>query len=271
MQEELGTEEGLKRALRHNLTTLSAAVSLGDVTLSLGDWLGSLRQRGRLRPLLREAAIEQFLVSRAVQAGLTVSAEELQQAADAFRRQYGLLSAEQTHAWLGGEGLSVLDFEDVLERDLLIDRLKDHLTRGQIAAHFAANQAGYARAGLRLILVAREDEAREMLTQVNEGGDFAELARAHSRHPSRAQGGLLGEVPRWQLPPAAEAVFGARQGDVVGPVAGPEGFSLFLVESLTPAELDGPTTALIRQQLFDAWLADALRSESLALPLLDLL
>jgi parvulin-like peptidyl-prolyl isomerase len=251
----------------------SPAVSLGDVSLSVTDWFVSLRKRGRLQPLLREAVIEQFLVSQARQSGLTVSAEELQQAADAVRRRQGLTSAEQCRAWLAGHGRSVLDFEDALEADLLIVKLTDHLTRERIAAHFAANEAGYAQARLRLILVPREDEAREVLTQLHEEGrDFAELAREHSRHSSRSQGGLLGLVRRGQLTsPDAEAAFQAGPGEIVGPLAGREGFSLFLAEARTPAVLDGPTTALIRQQLFAAWLADTLRRVPVDWPLLDLL
>jgi peptidylprolyl isomerase len=261
-------------AKKGNMTDLKQpCVSLGDISLSLGDWLVSLRRQGRLRPLLSAAVIEQLLVSRAEQAGLTVSTERLQQAADVFRRQQGLSSAARFQAWLAEQGRSLLDFEDSLERELRIDQLKDHLTRDRITAHFAANQSAYAGAALRLILTSREDQARELLTQVREEGrDFAELAREHSLHPSRSQGGLLGLVRRRQLPPAiAEAVFAARQGDFVGPLAAVEGFHLFLVESLAPAELNAPTRALIRQELFDAWLADTLRNVPLKVPLLDVL
>jgi hypothetical protein len=108
-----------------DLTSIAAFIA--GSTLSLADWLAHLKQRGQLRPLLRQAAIEQFLVDQARQAGLTVSTEELQQAADAFRQCNRLNSAEQTNAWLAQQRLSVLDLETTLERDLLIAKLKDHL------------------------------------------------------------------------------------------------------------------------------------------------
>jgi hypothetical protein len=79
-----------------------ASASLVDVSLSLGDWLTHLRRRGQLLPLLRETVVQQFLLSRAAQAGLAVAADELQQAADAFRCRQGLTSAEQFRAWLAG-------------------------------------------------------------------------------------------------------------------------------------------------------------------------
>jgi parvulin-like peptidyl-prolyl isomerase len=236
------------------------------------EFLRYLHHRGRLVPLLREAAVEEFLLQQARQAGLSVSTEELQCAADAARRRQGLASAEQTQAWLQRQRLSVVEFEDALERDLLIEKLKDHLSRERIAGHFAANSSGYTLARLRLIVVPSEDQARELLSQLREEDhDFSELARQHSQHPSCGQGGLIHARRRQLAPVLAEAVFAAKQGNIVGPLAMADGFVLALVESLTPAALDAQTTSLIRQELFDAWLADTLKGLPLTFPLLDAL
>lgn len=253
-----------------SLSSLPAAV-LGDLTLTLSDWLRCLHQRAQLLPLLREGAVEQFLLHQARQVGLSVSVEELQAAVDAFRRRHGLTSAEQTHAWLSARRLSVNDFEDTLERDLLIEKLKNHLTRDRSAGHFEAHQADYARARLRLILVGREDLARELSHQIrDEGSDFAGLARAHSLHPSREAGGQVGTFFRRQMAPAlAEAVFAARAGDVVGPLASAQGFQLVLVEELLPAQLNPELASLIRQELFDAWVREQLANHPLTFPLIE--
>jgi parvulin-like peptidyl-prolyl isomerase len=243
----------------------------GNVSVRLRDVFLALRRRRRLRPLALEVLAEQVILQAARDAGLSVTAAELQQAADRFRRRYGLNSAELANAWLAWHGLSVVDFEDALDRDLLIDKWKDHLTRDRIAPHFAANQAGYARLGLRLILVPRQDLARELVAQIREEGrDFAELAREHSLHPSRAEGGRLGLLMRRQLPlEIADVVFAARAGEVVGPLAGPQGFQLFLIETHRPAELDAELAGIIRQELFDAWLKEQLANGKLEFPLLE--
>jgi len=247
------------------------AAKLADVTLSLRDCLLRLKQRRQLQPLLREAAIEAFLLRQAGDAGLAVSTEQLQSAADAFRRRQGLNSAEQTNAWLAREGLSVMNLEAVLERDLLVARLREHVTAPLIEGHFAAHRDRYDRVRLGLIVVARADLARELLTQIREEGrDFAELAREHSLHgPSRDRGGELGVLLRRQLPPGAEAVFTAREGEVIGPVALPDGFHLFRVGAMSAAELDGPTIELVRKELFDAWLTERLGGARPELPLLE--
>jgi hypothetical protein len=249
------------------------AVTWGETSLSLHGLLSNLHRYRRLQPLLRQAIIGQYLLDQAAAAGLTVSTEELQQAANLFRRREGMDSAERTKAWLTWEHWSALDLEDAVQHDLLIDKFKTHLVKDRLAEHFEANRSQYDQVVLRVIVVGREDLARELLSQIrHEGGDFAALAGEHSLHLSRWQGGLLGPLRRHQLPEAiAAAVFAAKAGDILGPQQTTGGFELYRVESFQPAQLDGPTAALIRQQWFDAWLAAKMREMPLTLPLLDTL
>jgi putative peptide maturation system protein len=244
----------------------------GDVPLTLHGFLTGLRQGRQLRGLLQRAVVEHCVVTAARAAGLTISDEELQRAADLFRRSRGLHSAEQTRAWLAAEGLTLDDFEATLERDLLVARFRDHLTSRRLADHFAAGKERYRRARLRQIVAGSEGAARELLAQLqDEGRDFAELARAHSLHgPSRLAGGSLGVVRLGALPPAlAGPMSAARAGDVVGPLATEQGFVLVLVEELLSPELDDETAAAIRAELFDAWLAEQLRGATIDLSWLD--
>jgi len=249
------------------------AAKLADVALSLRDFLLRLRDRLQLQPLLREAVLEAVLLRQAGEAGLAVSTEQLQSAANAFRRRQGLHTAEQTNAWLAREGLSSMDLEAALERELLVARLREHVTAPRLAGHFAMHRDRYDRVRLDLIVVARADLARELLTQIREEGrDFAQLAREHSLHgPSRDRGGELGVLLRLHLPPGAEAVFTAGEGEVIGPLALPDGFHLFRVGASSAAELDGLTAELIRKEVFDAWLAERLGGARPELPLLEVL
>jgi parvulin-like peptidyl-prolyl isomerase len=239
----------------------SPAATLGAASVSPHDLLLRLHQHRRLVQLLREAVVEQLLLLQAQQAGLAVPAQELQQAADSFRHRHGLTGAEQTRQWFARERLAAEDFEAGLERDLLVSKFKHHLTQSRLAEHFAAHRARYAQAQLRQIVVASEGLARELLSRItDEGQDFADLARTHSLHSSsRLAGGTLGLVHRFALPPeAAQAVFAAAPGAVVGPVDSEQGFHLFLVEALPEPALDEPTAALIREELFASWMKEQL-------------
>ena len=241
--------------------TLTVAHAGGE-SLSPAVFLRALHRQRQLRGLLVAVLAEQVTLRAAAQAGLSVTAAELQQAADRFRHRHGLTSAESTRQWLGREGLSVEDFETGLENELLVEKLKTHLAGPQVGGHFAANRDRYARAQLRQIVAPSEEVARELLAQLTEEGkEFAELAKAHSLHgPSRLAGGSLGLIARVDLPrPVADAVFSAPPGKVVGPVATAEGFHLFLVEARPDPVLDHPTATLIRAELFASWLRDQLR------------
>jgi parvulin-like peptidyl-prolyl isomerase len=254
------------------MTDLNSVAMHGDgVSISLGDWLTHLKWRGRLLPLLREVALERLVAQQATQAGLAVTGAEQQAAADAFRHRQGLFSAADTRAWLARQGLTGEDFARSLEADLLAEKLKDHLTRDRIAGHFTTHRDRYDRARLRQLVAPREDLAREMLSQFrDEDRDFSDLARELAAVGVR--GGEVRSVFRQDLPPAlAEAAFAARPGDVVGPVATPEGFHLLLVEEIIPASLDPDAAARIRQELLDAWLAERLQAARLEFPLLEML
>jgi parvulin-like peptidyl-prolyl isomerase len=247
-------------------------VTGAGVTLSLRDFLLSLHQRLRLGPMIMEAAAEKRILDTAREQGLTVSEAELQQAANRFRAGQGLATAEQTRAWLARQGMTQADFENAMQKDLLRDKVAQHVTGPRLAERFAAQRERYARARLRRIVVATEGLARELLTQITEDGkDFAEMAREHTLDlPSRSAGGAVGVVPRFAFPPpVAEAIFAAQGGAVVGPFPSGQGYLLFLVEEILPAELDAETTQAIRRELFDDCVNEQLRGARVNLAWLE--
>jgi len=68
------------------------------------------------------------------------------------------------------------------------------------------------------------------------GGDFASLAEKHSDDPgSKDKGGDLGWFGRGRMVPEFdEAVFGAKPGDIVGPVRSQYGYHIIKVEGFRP-------------------------------------
>ncbi len=63
------------------------------------------------------------------------------------------------------------------------------------------------------ILVDTEEEAKRILQKLTEGADFAQLARQHSKDPSKDKGGDIGYFSRGQLIPEFENVcFGLEVG-----------------------------------------------------------
>ena len=85
-----------------------------------------------------------------------------------------------------------------------------------------------------LILVEEEDFANELLSQINQGSDFAKLAQEHSIDSGSSEvGGDLGFLVREDFEEeVANAVFNAEVKDVVGPFDLGGQWGLFKVEGL---------------------------------------
>lgn len=80
------------------------------------------------------------------------------------------------------------------------------------------------------ILVDKEDKARDLLSRVNSGENFGEIAKRYSSCPSGRKGGDLGWFGRGQMVKEFEdAAFGAQKGATVGPVKTQFGWHLIKV------------------------------------------
>jgi putative peptide maturation system protein len=233
----------------------SILATLPNSQLSLSGLLQWLRRQGNLRSLVFDALIDQLIQDEARQAGLSVSREELQFAADVFRRRHGLGAAADTHTWLSEKGMSVDDFKAQLWHDLVVTKLRQHLTAARIEEHFTAHQAGYERLRLAQLCVGREDLANELASQVREEGRDLDAVAGENRVRLERGGLFLKELAG----PLAEALSAAGPGQLVGPVETAEGFVLALVEERQPAALDTVTRQQIENELFTAWLAERMR------------
>ncbi len=77
-----------------------------------------------------------------------------------------------------------------------------------------ANEGGEKEVKASHILLETEAEANEVISELNNGGDFAELAKIHSTGPSGPNGGDLGFFGKGRMvPPFEEAAFSLVVGD----------------------------------------------------------
>jgi putative peptide maturation system protein len=221
------------------------------------------RARWRAQAKFMEEAADAFFIRREVERrGLNVSAAEVQQAADDFRRTHKLHEVGSTERWLADKSLTREDWELMLKEDLLALKLREVLTASQVDRYFAENRLAFDWATISHIIVFDAEAAKELRAQiVEEGSYFYALARRHSLDAAtRPAGGYYGRVKRAEMDAAMEAaVFGARAGDVVGPFKTDAGWRLVRVEALHPAKLDETTGEEIKSWLFNEWLNEQRR------------
>ena len=82
-------------------------------------------------------------------------------------------------------------------------------------------------ASARHILLESEEKCIELKNEIENGADFAEAAKKHSKCPSGASGGDLGEFsPGQMVPEFDQVVFNEEVGKIHGPVKTQFGYHL---------------------------------------------
>jgi peptidyl-prolyl cis-trans isomerase C len=84
----------------------------------------------------------------------------------------------------------------------------------------------------------QKEKAEDVKQQLENGGDFAKLAKENSQDPgSAAKGGDLGCLGKGETVPEFEqAAFGAEQGEIVGPVQTEFGYHILQVTDVKPKQ-----------------------------------
>jgi peptidyl-prolyl cis-trans isomerase C len=82
----------------------------------------------------------------------------------------------------------------------------------------------------------QKQKAEEVKQQLEDGGDFAKLAKEDSQDPgSAAKGGDLGCLGKGETVPDFEkAAFGAKEGEIVGPIQTQFGYHILQVTDIKP-------------------------------------
>lgn len=273
------------------------AITLGE----LQEALAAYRQehRGPL-PAQEEELLRQFL-ERLIDMRLQlqeadrekITAEEAEVEEELARRlkHLGAEGREQVEAQLRAQGLTMEMVRKRVRDSLRVAKvvrrkvtLRVSVTDGEVDRYLAENREKL-EAGLtyhaRHILVAPvgdSDAAWEaariraelIRAELQDGADFAELARQHSRDASARLGGDLGTLRRGELAPEIEAqILALSPGEVSRPYRSSLGYHLFRLES--KEALEGEALARARQQVreilfrqkyearLDAWLREVKR------------
>jgi peptidyl-prolyl cis-trans isomerase C len=119
-----------------------------------------------------------------------------------------------------------------------------------------ANKPGAEQVQARQILVQTQQQAQDIITQLNQGADFATLAQKDSIDPGAKNGGELGWFAQTEMVPAfASAAFALKPGEYTKtPVQTQFGWHVILCEGkrTAPTPKLADVQAQIKQQLGDA-------------------
>jgi peptidylprolyl isomerase len=238
---------------------MAGIVRIDEELITTDDFIRSLKLTGQFEGLVEQLVRDRLTVRAAKQLGLAITAEQIQERADDFRRTLGLHRAADTNHYLDALGVSLDEFETFVTDGLYQEKMLEQVCNEQaVQQYFKLNSPRFDSVEVSHIVLDAEGKAREMMSVLaDEPEAFAEMAREHSVAETREQGGVIGKVPRGSLKPDLEArVFNAREGELLGPFASPDGalHEIFCVNARHPATLDPDTTAEIRRVLREEWL-----------------
>lgn len=207
--------------------------TVGDTEITLGHMIVAKRSLPQQYQQLPDQQLFAGLLEQLVQQNA------LAQAVGNPTRATELTIENQRTGLLAGEALGRVGQEAVT----------DEAIRAAYEARFADAEPSREYNAAH-ILVETEDAAQNLIDQLDEGADFAELARAHSTGPSGPNGGALGWFDAAQMvAPFRDAVTEMEAGEVAGPVETQFGWHVVRLNETRMSE--APPLEEVRGQLAD--------------------
>jgi putative peptide maturation system protein len=188
--------------------------------------------------------------------------DELQEAMNRFRAAKKLFKAEDTLQWLERHGMSQEALEQYVADDAILVKLRDRIACDRIEEYFRQHERDFDSVRVARLQVAHEGRAREIADDFARGRlDFfaaAEHSFTEAADRGTANGPSLFAVieRRKAAPPLREPLFAAAAGQLVGPAPVDGGHAVLKVLAKVPARLDARTVSVIKDILFEEWLAD---------------
>lgn len=198
-----------------------------------------LASRQNLKNSIIQMMVQDKLISDDMKANkLTVADKEVNDAFMNSVKQFG--GQEQFDKMLDDYNMDLEKFKETVKKDLMYQKHrewfgKEHqVSDDEIKQYFEDNKEQFSKRDASHILVEDEETAKEIKKKLDEGEDFAKLAKEYSKDTANAEkGGELGSFAKGQMVKEFEdAVFSLKEGEISGPVKSQFGYHIIKLNKI---------------------------------------
>jgi len=204
--------------------------------------------------ILERLIMDQIILQMGQKMGVKISDEQLDQAIANIAKQNNM-TMDQMRSRLAYDGLNYNTYRNQIRKEMTISEVRNNEVRRRVTilpqeVESLAQQVGSqndasTELNLSHILIPlpenptadqvgeAESQARSIVDQAKNGGDFGKLAIAYSADQQALKGGQMGWGRIQELPSIfGQALSTAKKGDVVGPIRSGVGFHILKVNDL---------------------------------------
>jgi parvulin-like peptidyl-prolyl isomerase len=228
-----------------------------SIVITSQDIVNELKLSCKLPEIIEQITADNIVKAAALQNGIKVETEEVQQAADKIRLANHLDNVDETWQWLEKNHLSLDDFEKITSMGLIFGKLATYLFENKVEEYFFAHQLDYAGVIMYEVILEDEDLALELFYAIKEREiSFYEVAHQYIENIELSRAcGYLGVVRRQDLlPEISAAIFAVKPPQLLKPFLTSKGIHLILVEEIIQPKLDAQLRQQIVAYLFSEWL-----------------
>ncbi|MDK1306357.1 peptidylprolyl isomerase SurA [Cronobacter sakazakii] len=204
--------------------------------------------------ILERLIMDQIMLQMGQKMGVKISDEQLDQAIANIAKQNNM-TLDQMRSRLAYDGLNYNTYRAQIRKEMIISEVRNNEVRRRVTilpqeVETLAEQVGNQNDASTELTLSHiltplpenptadqvseaEAQARSIIDQARNGGDFGKLAITYSADQQALKGGQMGWGRIQELPSVfAQALSTAKKGDVIGPIRSGVGFHIIKVNDL---------------------------------------
>lgn len=195
-----------------------------------GETMGEVLKENVLDKLI----VEEIIMQKAEEEKFIATDEEVNEEVKGFKEMVG--GKEGFDSFLEANDMDEEYFKSGIKKELTVEKYREKFIEGlkledkDLKEHYEANKNQYETIKASHILVEKEEEAQEILKELEGGAEFAKLTEKSIEPDAAEREGDLGYFGRGQMVPEfEEAAFKLKVDEISAPVKSEHGYHIIKV------------------------------------------